>query len=763
MKKVLQISFFCLSVLLLCSPHILHAQILPPNQPEQDACNALRICSTTFTSPYGYQGIGVVSDLTNTPCAGGEGNTMWLRIEITTPGTIVFNLAPLIPTDDYDMAVLDITNTGCSNLTTANVIRCNFNNNAPVFNNGAIGLNTTSTINFAVAGVTGNSYLQQINANAGDVYLIMVNNFGTGPVYAPTSGFTIDFSGSTAGFTAPPPPKLAQIIPYCNLSEQVTIQLNTQVFCNSIAPDGSDFYITPSGTVASVTGINCTGASGYTNKIKVNFSSPLPNGDYSIHAKIGSDGNTLRGFCDSLLIPPDSLNFHVGLDPIAMISLDSPACQKIKINLNTPTACASIAANGTDFSITGPSAVTISAAEGANCVTGGFTSSVILTLAAPIAVDGIYTIHSGIGSDGNTLYDSCGRVLPAGQTINFKVNSFNGLLSALPDSIVCDIGSTVNLYGINNAPSPSAGFSYHWSPTTGVLYPNTLNTPVTLNSYFNTFLLTTVDGNGCYLRDTARIDVKPFTGTLTPIKSEICIGDKIVLHAGGGVLYNWYGDAALYTTAGPTLDCQDCQEPTAEPHLGQTDYYVLIKNDRGCRDTLKTSIIVHPKPVIESFPADTTIKYGQSITLHAFGGSQYIWSPTATMAFDMTSTPRVTPVQPTAYVVMGMNEFGCMGFDTSVVNLDFTKETQLPNAFSPNGDGLNDIFKIQNIGFRKLLLFQVFDRWGNKLFDTVNPDEGWDGSYKGKSADIGTYYYIIKLGYPNDVVETYRGDVTLVR
>jgi gliding motility-associated-like protein len=742
-----------------------NAQLLPPNQPEQNACQALMLCGNTFTSPYGYQGIGTVSDLTNTPCFGGEGNSMWLRLEITTGGTLVFAITPIIPTDDYDFAVVDATATGCTGLTSTNAIRCNFNNNNPGSNvNGTIGLNTTSLVPTVPAGAFGNSYCQQINANAGDVYLVMINNFGyyTG-VGGPTSGFTIDFSGSTAVFNQPPPPKFQQILPYCDLSQEITVKLNTQVLCSSIAPDASDFSLTPGGAIQSVQGLNCTGASGYTDKIKIIFNSPLPNGDYSIHAQTGSDGNSLLGLCNSELALPDSLNFHVGLDPIAILSIDSPACQKLKLNLNTPAACNSIAPNGSDFIIIGPSSVTVASATGTGCVPGGFTSSIELTLAQPIAVDGLYKVRAMIGNDGNSVIDSCGRILPPQLEVPFVVNSFNGILQAYPDTTICNIGSTVNLYGVNNGPPPPGGFYYEWIPSTGVQNPLNLNTPVVISDWRNYYVLETVDANGCYLRDSAKIIVKPFSGELTPLKASICIDDPLMLKASGGSHYNWYGDAALSTVPSATLDCTNCPTPFALPPLGVTHYYVLVTSDEGCKDTLMTEITVNPKPVIEVLPADTTIKYGKSITLHAFGGEFYSWSPTGTLNDSYSSNPIATPKEPTKYVAIGTNQYGCMSTDTAVINIDFRDITFLPNAFSPNGDGLNDVFKIGNINFRRLVEFRIFDRWGKQVFETTNRDEGWDGTIKGKLVNSDVYYYIIRLGYADDVVETFKGDVTLIR
>lgn len=289
------------------------AQLLPPNQPEQNACNALVLCGSTFSSPYSYQGIGTVNDLQTTPCGSGEDNSVWLKLTVSTPGTMVFTITPVSPQDDYDFAVLNITNTTCSNLSSANVVRCNFNNNSPGSNvNGVIGLNNTATVQTVAGGTFGSSFCQQLNVTAGQVYLIMINNFGNYASGGPSSGFTINFAGSTATFNNPPPPHFDSILtPVCNYKNEITIQLSTEVKCSSIATNGSDFYLTPSGVVAAAQGINCSGAQGYTDKVKLTFSPALAPGSYTIHAQQGTDGNTLLDLCDNPLPLPDQLSFTV--------------------------------------------------------------------------------------------------------------------------------------------------------------------------------------------------------------------------------------------------------------------------------------------------------------------------------------------------------------------------------------------------------------------------------------------------------------------
>lgn len=91
------------------------------------------------------------------------------------------------------------------------------------------------------------------------------------------------------------------------------------------------------------------------------------------------------------------------------------------------------------------------------------------------------------------------------------------------------------------------------------------------------------------------------------------------------------------------------------------------------------------------------------------------------------------------------------------------KELLIPNAFSPNNDGQNDLFRISNITDEKLIDFKVFNRWGTILFRTSDPREGWDGSYKGQVQPVGVYGYVIRIGYTDGYVETYKGTVTLLR
>jgi gliding motility-associated-like protein len=279
----------------------------------------------------------------------------------------------------------------------------------------------------------------------------------------------------------------------------------------------------------------------------------------------------------------------------------------------------------------------------------------------------------------------------------------------------------------------------------------------------NQYVLSTVDANGCYLRDSASIKVEPLFGTISPEEADVCFGDAIPLNASGGTQYQWFDNPQLSGTPNE-LTCTLCPDPVATPpSVGDKSYYVLITDNQGCRDTLISLLHVNPLPDIVVQPHDTIIKYGDGFTLYATGGVNYIWSPAGSLSDPSSSAPYASPIKNTDYVVIGTSTKGCLAADTAHVIIDYRTPVLVPNAFSPNGDGLNDVFKVENITSQKILVFQVYDRWGKLVFETQDPDKGWDGMYKNKPMNSDVYQYYIKLAYPDDYMQEFKGNVTLIR
>jgi gliding motility-associated-like protein len=194
-----------------------------------------------------------------------------------------------------------------------------------------------------------------------------------------------------------------------------------------------------------------------------------------------------------------------------------------------------------------------------------------------------------------------------------------------------------------------------------------------------------------------------------------------------------------------------------------TVYSVIIKDQYDCADTLHSNIVVNPLPVVSIHPDDTVIKYGQSLQLNGSGAFLYHWYPSSAVSNTNLSNPIAYVTRPVTIILSGFDEKGCVNTDSIRIDVDYKDQTFIPTAFSPNGDGKNDLFKVGSISFQKLLEFRIFNRWGQEVFTTTDPQQGWDGKYKGVLQDVGTYHYIIRVAYPDSRVETFKGDVTLVK
>jgi gliding motility-associated-like protein len=202
----------------------------------------------------------------------------------------------------------------------------------------------------------------------------------------------------------------------------------------------------------------------------------------------------------------------------------------------------------------------------------------------------------------------------------------------------------------------------------------------------------------------------------------------------------------------------------------------IVSNPGFYRDTLRTAIgcdsiitlltlNAAPPPTIElSKSNDVNCTLGIS-KLTASGGVKYLWSPAETLNNPAIANPIANPAVNTTYRVRVTTEKGCAGEDSITVNVsaDIAKNgIQLPNAFTPNGDGLNDYFGVRFLGQLSNLKFSVFDRWGNRVFYTTNPNQCWDGRNKDKQLASGVFIYNVSATTLCGEV-TKKGTVTLIR
>lgn len=340
-------------------------------------------------------------------------NPFYYRFTCYTAGTLAFTIAPVNANDDYDWVLYDITNRNPSNIYTNRSWVISENWSGEVGNTGASAAGTRNT-NCAGGGIP--LFNAMPNLVVGHEYLLMVSYFT-----ASTFGYTLNFNGGTAVITDPLDPHLTTASINCD-GTQATVRFNKKMRCNSLAANGSDFTVAGA-TIASVTGFGCSTAFDM-DSVLLTFSAPLAPGNYNVVMATGSDGNTIQDNCAREIPAGESAGFTViANSPLPMGPANAPGnCipSSITLQFPEPIRCNTLAANGSDFTITGPQAISITGAT-ATCNASGETQTVTLQFNAPAAAAGTYQIAMATGTDGNTLLGACSRSVTTGATTSFVV------------------------------------------------------------------------------------------------------------------------------------------------------------------------------------------------------------------------------------------------------------------------------------------------------------------------------------------------------
>ncbi|HXP49767.1 MAG TPA: gliding motility-associated C-terminal domain-containing protein, partial [Bacteroidia bacterium] len=224
--------------------------------------------------------------------------------------------------------------------------------------------------------------------------------------------------------------------------------------------------------------------------------------------------------------------------------------------------------------------------------------------------------------------------------------------------------------------------------------------------------------------------------------------------AGGGLTYTWSPAAGLSSTTASTV--------SASP-AATTTYTVTVANG-GCVAKDSVKVTVDPLPV-GSASGGTTITAGQTtpITiLPVVAGETYSWTPAAGLSCTTCSDPNASPTVTTTYFVVIRDSAGCLrGDSVEIIVKDNCGQVFIPGAFSP-GQAVNSVLYVRGDCI-KTMDFVVFDRWGNKVFESTDPSSGWNGEYNNQPMNAGSYvYYLHALSIYNDNIEQ-KGTVTLVR
>jgi len=321
----------------------------------------------------------------------------------------------------------------------------------------------------------------------------------------------------------------------------------------------------------------------------------------------------------------------------------------------------------------------------------------------------------------------------------------------LHDTVVCQPGLVTFSANVLNANSSRA---YQWTPVSAITSsPDqpTIIGDVTLSNAF-TVVVTDSIGNVCKetTQGTINVTVKDVEAFKAFGDTSICRGDSVNLWAAGGDFYAWSPNYNITDTNAAAVSVAPQED---------MKYSVLISDSAGCEKQRDVYVKLHPDAYVDA-GEDFYLKYGESAPLYGSGAANYFWYPSYMIDPVNIASPVVHPDVTTTYWVLGTSEEGCKAVDSVTVKVT---NTIIPSVFSPNGDGKNDRFHIRptHSGVN-VMEISVYNRWGERVFYTNRTDEGWDGSYKGVPADMGTYFYqlIYAIGRKQ---YTEKGDVTLVR
>jgi gliding motility-associated-like protein len=275
----------------------------------------------------------------------------------------------------------------------------------------------------------------------------------------------------------------------------------------------------------------------------------------------------------------------------------------------------------------------------------------------------------------------------------------------------------------------------------------------------NNFSLDSISLRPIYLKtDSIHIFIKPPPiFSVQPSSAIICHGESAAFIASGGDVYAWYPAA---TVAQP-----DAPVTSVFPTTNTTYTIIITESTCNITDSVFATVYVKPLPIVTiSKSNDVNCVVVQS-TLNATGGISYYWQPESTLSNPYIASPIATPHETTIYNVQVTGENGCIAKDSvevKVITGQGNNVFSMPNAFTPNNDGLNDCFGVRKWGNVANLQFSVYNRWGDLMFYTTDDSNCWDGIYKNIPQPPGTYVYFVKGNTICGYVER-KGTMVLIR
>ncbi len=335
------------------------------------------------------------------------------------------------------------------------------------------------------------------------------------------------------------------------------------------------------------------------------------------------------------------------------------------------------------------------------------------------------------------------------------VQAYRGpALNITPDTALCK-GSSITLQSHDAS-------TYSWTPSK-YLSCESCATPVSRPDSSIKYFVKGTTSNGCIATDSVFIAVKQPNTVKVNNPDTLCFGSSVQLSATGAEVYSW--------SPANSLNNSNIATPVATPAV--TTFYTVTGTDtKKCfTSTAKVPVMVYPIPVVNA-GADKTINVGQSFKITpqlSDDVTSFTWTPSTDIIARDSASIIVKPDQSIEYTIEVSNDGHCNALDRiSIYVMCDNTNVFMPNTFSPNGDGVNDIFYPRGSGVFNVKNLHIFNRWGEVIFEKANfnandASAGWDGTYKGKKLDPDVFVYTLEVLCANNQSLIFKGNVALIR
>jgi gliding motility-associated-like protein len=329
--------------------------------------------------------------------------------------------------------------------------------------------------------------------------------------------------------------------------------------------------------------------------------------------------------------------------------------------------------------------------------------------------------------------------------------------SAGPNTTICQ-GDSVTLSVITNADK------VEWSADPVSNIPAG-TTPIVAPAVTTNYQMTAIKGV-CVQNIQVTVTVNPAPVANAGPDLQTCYEKAVTLQGSGGdagAVYQWSPATFLSDT--------NAAAPVVESPTHTVTYALTISDADGCQSKNADSVTIAVTPPFHvNAGNDTVVTVGQPFPLYASTSVPanqltFQWTPTTGLDNSQAQSPTADLTQPEAiaYIVQAMTADGCPASDTVVIDVYSEVKIFVPNAFTPNNDGHNDVLHWKTPGIRDFQNFSVFNRWGQQVFTTANRDGAWDGTLNGRKLEPGTYVWIAQgIDYKGSLVQG-RGTVMLIQ